>query len=103
MSSEAQKNAKQKNAKKSTGPKTTEGKETSSQNATKHGFFAQHDVIRHEKQVDYDMLRDEMLEELDPIGPIQYRLADRIVSLSWRLKRARTNTWPDNRISSRRG
>lgn len=88
MSTKEQIHANRKNAKKSTGPKTTKGKETSSKNATKHGFFAQQDVIRYENQVDYDMLRDEILEELNPIGPIQYRLADRILSLSWRLKRA---------------
>ena len=88
MSTKARKKANRKNAKKSTGPKTTEGKEKSSQNAVKHGFFACHDVIRTENQVDYDMFRGEMLEEFNPIGPMQYRLADRIVSLSWRLKRA---------------
>ncbi len=88
MSSKLQKDANRENAKKSTGPKTTEGKEESSKNATKYGFCAQQDVIKYESQVDYDMLRQELIEDLKPIGPMQYLLADRIVSLTWRLKRA---------------
>ena len=56
MSTKAQVKANRKNAKKSTGPKTTEGKENSSQNATKHGFFACHDVIKTESQLEFDML-----------------------------------------------
>jgi len=33
------------------------------------------------------MYHYEMLEELDPLGPMESMLADRIISLSWRLKR----------------
>ncbi len=57
MSTESQVKANRENAKKSTGPKTPEGKETSSQNAVKHGLFTQQDVIKYERQVDYDMFR----------------------------------------------
>ncbi len=88
MSTKLQKEANRENAKKSTGPKTKEGKTESSKNATTHGFCAQQDVIKYESQVDYDMLRQELIEDLKPIGPMQYILADRIVSLTWRLDRA---------------
>ena len=88
MATQEQTNANRENAKKSTGPKTSEGKAESSKNATTHGFCAQQDVIKYESQVDYDMLRQELIEDLKPIGPMQYILADRIVSLSWRLDRA---------------
>jgi len=76
------------NAQKSTGPNTPQGKATVSQNALKHGLSARHDVIITESQADYDLHRDALLAELDPIGPMESILADRIVSLSWRLKRA---------------
>ena len=88
MSTKLQKDANRENAKKSTGPKTKEGKETSSKNATTHGLTAHYDVIRTESQEDFDLYRHEMIDEMDPIGPMQHRLAERIVSLSWRLRRA---------------
>ena len=87
MSTTAQITANRENAIKSTGPKTIEGKSESSQNATKHGFYASQDVINRESQADYDMLRDELIEDLKPIGPMQRILAERIVSLTWRLER----------------
>ena len=76
------------NALKSTGPKTQEGKATVSQNALKHGLSARHDVVITENQADFDLHRDSLLEELSPQGPMESMLADRIISLSWRLKRA---------------
>jgi hypothetical protein len=93
MLTKAQIKANRKNARKSTGPKTYKGKEKSSRNATKHGFFACQDVIKSESQLEFDMLSSEMLDELNPIGPMEHILADRIVSLTWRLKRvARMHT-----------
>ena len=76
------------NAQKSTGPTTPQGKTVVSQNALKHGLSARHDVITTESQADFDLHRDALLAELAPIGPMESILADRIVSLSWRLKRA---------------
>ena len=88
MSTESQVKANRKNAKKSTGPKTTEGKAKSAQNAIKHGLTACYNVIEIEDREEFDFFRLEMLDDLYPIGPMQYRLAERIVSLSWRLRRA---------------
>jgi hypothetical protein len=88
MATEAQILANRRNAQKSTGPRTREGKEAVSQNAIKHGLTAGQDVISSESQGDFELYRDEMLAELAPVGPMESMLAERIVSLSWRLKRA---------------
>jgi len=88
MSTKAQINANRQNAQKSTGPKSPEGKEAASQNATKHGLLSHRNIISSESQADFDHHRGQFLEELNPETPIQSFLADRIVSLSWRLIRA---------------
>ena len=88
MSTKAQIKANRQNAQKSTGPKSPEGKETSSQNSTKHGLLSHRNIISSESQAEFDHHRAQFLEELKPETPIQSFLADRIVSLSWRLIRA---------------
>jgi hypothetical protein len=88
MASQVQILANRHNAQKSTGPRTFEGKTVVSQNAVKHGLTAGQDVIFLESQADFDLYRDRMLGELDPVSPMESMLAERIVSLSWRLKRA---------------
>jgi hypothetical protein len=88
MATQAQILANRRNAQKSTGPRTAGGKAVSAKNATKHGLFAQDNVVISENQADFDALRDEMVEELDPVGVMESILAERIVSLTWRLKRA---------------
>jgi hypothetical protein len=87
MVTEAQILANRRNAQKSTGPRTTEGKTAVSQNAVKHGLLAERDVISSESQADFDQYRDQLLAELDPASPMESMLAERIVGLSWRLKR----------------
>jgi hypothetical protein len=87
MSTEAQTLANRRNAQKSTGPRTSEGKAIVSQNAVKHGLLARHDVISSESQDDFRLYRDQLLAELAPASPMESILAERIVSLSWRLKR----------------
>jgi len=88
MSTEAQIIANRRNAQKSTGPRTPEGRAAISQNAVKHGFLARQAVISSESQADFDLYRDQILDELNPASPMESMLAERIVSLSWRLKRA---------------
>ena len=88
MSTERQIKANRLNARKSTGPKTAEGKAVVAQNAVKHGLFAHENVIKCEKQADFDHFRDELLAGLAPVGGVEAMMAERIVSLSWRLKRA---------------
>jgi len=87
MASKKQINANRKNAQKSTGPKTDQGKAAVSQNAVKHGLFAE-SVIKGENEADYEAFHDNFLAELDPAGAVELMLAERVVSLAWRLKRA---------------
>ena len=88
MATTAQILANRNNSQKSTGPQTDEGKATVSQNAVKHGLFAAEAVISGEDPADYELSRDKYLAELLPVGMIESVLAERIVSLSWRLQRA---------------
>ena len=88
MVSKKQVSANRENAKKSTGPKTPQGKAKSAQNAVTHGLTACCNIIDLEDREEFHFFRREMLDDLYPIGPMQYRLAERIVSLSWRLRRA---------------
>jgi hypothetical protein len=87
MATEKQINANRLNAQKSTGPKTAEGKVAVAQNAVKHGLFAHDNVIQCENQADFDRFREELIAGLAPVGGVETMMAERIVSLSWRLKR----------------
>ncbi len=87
MATEAQIRANQRNAQKSTGPRTNEGKAAVSQNAVQHGLSTRQTIISSESQADFDLYRERMLSELAPASPMESMLAERIVSLSWRLKR----------------
>jgi hypothetical protein len=88
MASEAQVLANRRNAQRSTGPRTTEGKAVVSQNAVKHGLTGREAVVRGENPGEFEFYRDRMLGELGPVGPMESVLAERVVSLSWRLQRA---------------
>jgi hypothetical protein len=76
------------NSLKSTGPRSAQGKAAVSKNAVKHGLLAEHDVIDSESEADFDQYRRQLLDELKPASPMESMLAERIVTLSWRLKRA---------------
>ncbi|MBN1508126.1 MAG: hypothetical protein JW955_14845 [Sedimentisphaerales bacterium] len=88
MTTEAQIAANRANAKKSTGPRTRIGKAIVARNAIKHGLFARQDLIAEEDPQQYQEHRQGLLGELSPAGQIDGILAERIVSLTWRLKRA---------------
>jgi hypothetical protein len=88
MATVAQIQANRLNAQKSTGPRTTEGKERASQNAVKHGLLAREAVIQGEDPAEFEMYREGMLQTLAPVGPMEAMLAERVVGLSWRLRRA---------------
>ena len=88
MASVAQIQANRLNAQKSTGPRTAAGKERASQNALKHGLLAREAVIQGEDPEEFELFREGMLEELTPVGVVEEMLAQRVVGLSWRLRRA---------------
>ena len=87
MATEAQILANRHNAQKSTGPSSRQGKAAASQNSVKHGLFARQTVISSENQADFCLYRDRILSELAPESPMESMFAERIVILSWRLKR----------------
>jgi hypothetical protein len=87
MATKAQTIANRRNAQNSTGPRSTEGKAIVSQNSVKHGLTSTRDTISSESQADFDSYREDFLAELDPVSPMESMLAERIVNLSWRLKR----------------
>ena len=87
MATQAQIIANRRNAQKSTGPRTTRGKAAVSQNAVKHGLSTHQTVIASESQAEFDLYRRQFFDELAPQTPVESMLADRIVTLSWRLKR----------------
>jgi len=88
MTTQAKIRANRQNAQKSTGPRTTHGKALASKNSLKHGLSANRNVIAPESQADYELYRNQILGELNPLTPIESMLADRVICLSWRLKRA---------------
>ena len=102
MSTESQILANRLNALKSTGPRTTQGKAVASQNSVKHGLLAERDVITSESQADFDLYRQQLLDELSPVSPMESILAERIVTLSWRLKRVWPLPEPGHRYLERR-
>ena len=88
MASVAQVQANRFNAQKSTGPRTPEGKTKVAQNAVTHGLLARAAVLQGEDWEEYTCYHEKMLEELYPDGLQETEVAERIVSLSWRLRRA---------------
>ncbi len=88
MATVAQIQANRLNAQKSTGPRTPEGRERASQNALKHGLLAREAVIAGEDPAEFELYREEMLQTLAPAGAVEAMLAERVVGLSWRLRRA---------------
>ena len=64
MSTQAQITANRRNAQKSTGPKTHRGRTAISNNALTNGFFARQAVISSEDQAEFDLYRQQFLEEL---------------------------------------
>ena len=88
MATKAQTKANRQNAEKSTGPKTAKGKRSVSQNAVKHGLFAHEITIHGEDKREFYLFRETFLADLRPAGVMESMLVERIISLSWRLRRA---------------
>ena len=88
MSTKPQTKANRKNSRKSTGPRSARGKAKVAKNAIKHGLFAEEAVIKGEDPEEFEDFREALIKELAPAGHIECILAERAVSLSWRLQRA---------------
>ena len=87
MSSEKKIASNRANAAKSTGPRTVEGKQKSSLNAVKHGLTAQSSVLPGEDPALLEALSNSLMKQLKPRGVVQRLMAERIVSLAWKLRR----------------
>ena len=101
MASQAQIRANRANAKKSTGPRTINGKGVSSRNATKHGLFSKHLFADAEEQEAFQVLWDNLRDDLRPAGPIEEGLVERIAINMWRQRRLNTAEGAMTRLNVR--
>ena len=70
------------------GPVTQAGKEVVKWNATRHGISSPAPVVPGlEKPQDWQEHCEGILENLSPLGHLEFTLAERVASLSWRLHR----------------
>jgi hypothetical protein len=87
MASDRQIEANRLNALRSTGPRTAEGKAVSSKNATTHGLSGRMVVIEGEDPLQFESMRQQLLDELQPVGALEGMLVERLAAVSWRLRR----------------
>ncbi len=87
MGTVAQNEANRRNAKRSTGPKTESGKSVARKNAITHGLTSTHVVIRGEDQGEFEELRKNLEEEIEPVGVQEFDLVETIAICMWRRRR----------------
>ena len=87
MSTAAQQQANKENAQHSTGPRTEEGKQRTSQNALKHGLYANDPLIRGEDPDDFYAHGAELDNQLRPANAVEEDLVEQIIDITWSLKR----------------
>lgn len=75
------------NAQLSTGPSTAEGKATASQNATRHGLLSAKLFLEDEDPGEFQVLFSDLASSLNPIGPLELTLVERIAVTMWRQRR----------------
>lgn len=75
------------NAAKSTGPRTPHGKAKVSTNATKHAFRSRAFHCTPEEQPELDALREDLLREMQPTGPVESEHFSHFLLASWNLRR----------------
>ena len=71
----------------STGPRTPEGKAASSMNALKHGLTAKTPLLPGEDPKEFRDFVWSIIEDLEPRGPVQAELAQRVGVLMWKRRR----------------
>jgi hypothetical protein len=87
MTSDRKAEANRRNALKSTGPKTPEGKAAVRLNALKHGLLSEEILLPGEDEEALRKLAESLRAELQPVGELENLLVDRIITLTWRLRR----------------
>jgi hypothetical protein len=88
MTTTKQAEANRRNAARSTGPRSEEGKTRSALNALQHGMTSETPILPTEDPCECGEFRDRLTRDLAPQGATEERLAEEIVDLSWRLRRA---------------
>jgi hypothetical protein len=87
MASHRQIRANQRNALRSTGPRSDAGKARSRLNALQHGLTARHVLLPGEDPREFEAFRRAAFDSLLPEGEVESQLADRVVTLLWRMRR----------------
>lgn len=70
------------------GPRTPRGKAASSKNARKHGLTSKDALIPEESVKEFQALRTQLGETLQPVGALEEELVERVLMCMWRLRRA---------------
>ncbi len=70
------------------GPRTARGKAASSKNARKHGLTSKDVVLPGESAKEFQALRTQLGETLQPLGALEEELVERVLMCMWRLRRA---------------
>ncbi len=87
MTTQKQIAANRRNSRRSTGPKTRTGKAESKMNAMKHGLLAADLVVRGEDPAEFTRVLESLIDELQPQGPLEEQLVERVAVCMWRLRR----------------
>jgi hypothetical protein len=70
------------------GPKTPQGKDIAKMNALKHGLLTKEVLLKEDDPKLLEELADGITNVLLPVGRMEEILVDRIISSTWRLRRA---------------
>jgi hypothetical protein len=88
MATPAQIEANRRNGLKSTGPRTAAGKACAARNATRHGIFSRHLVMKGEDGAAFDAFHDGLYARLRPGDALERLYVERIIAAAWRMQRA---------------
>jgi len=69
------------------GPTSQAGKAASSRNAMRHGLTNLHPVVTEADRPEYEALREQLLDSLQPVGFLQDLTVQRLVNAAWNMQR----------------
>jgi hypothetical protein len=87
VATDKQINANRENARRSTGPRTPDGKARVRYNAMRHGLLAEAALLPDEDEATFRKFSGGITKTLSPVGEVESLLVERIINLSWRLRR----------------
>ena len=79
--------ANRQNSRKGTGPKSHNGKAKSKLNAMTHGLLAADLIVRDEDPAEFAQVLENLVDDLQPQGPLEALLVERVAACMWRLRR----------------